>query len=173
MGVGKTTLGRALAKINDLEFIDLDHYIEARYQKTIGQIFEEIGESKFREIESNILKEISDFENVVISTGGGTPCFFSNMDYMNNKGITVYLRSTSEALAIRLYKGKDKRPLLKDKNETELLTYIEQNIILREPVYNRAHIIFETKDYKNKEEAESHIPELVDAIEKYIQTNRQ
>ena len=79
MGTGKTTAGREIAKVLNLTFYDLDHYIEARFQKTISQIFEQEGEDKFREIESSMLKEVGEFENVVIATGGGTPCFFDNM----------------------------------------------------------------------------------------------
>jgi len=171
MGVGKTTLGRALARSRGLEFLDLDHFIEARYQKTIRQLFEEFGENRFRQIESAVLKEVSEFENIVVSTGGGTPCFFDNMDYMNNKGFTVYLRSNPEALMKRLNNGKDKRPLLKDKNEAELLSFIEYNLELRDPVYSRAHIIFDTKDYANKEEAEGHVSDLIVAIESHILAN--
>ena len=73
MGSGKTTLGRALAPALDLQFIDLDHYIEQRYRKTIAQLFAESGEEGFREIERRILHEVGEFENVIISTGGGTP----------------------------------------------------------------------------------------------------
>ena len=79
MGVGKTTLGKALADRTGLSFIDLDLFIEGRYRKTIRQIFEAEGEEAFREIERKALHEVAEFEDIVLSTGGGTPCFFDNM----------------------------------------------------------------------------------------------
>ena len=98
MGAGKTTAGRELAKTLNLDFIDLDHFIQGRYHKTVSELFAEYGENEFRNIERNILLEVGEFENVVISTGGGTPCFFNNMEYMNNAGQTIYLKSSPGAL---------------------------------------------------------------------------
>ena len=86
MGAGKTTLGHALSKVLDMPFYDLDWYIESRMRKTVSQIFEERGEEGFRTIERNMLHEVAEFENVIISCGGGTPCFFDNMEYMNQQG---------------------------------------------------------------------------------------
>ena len=91
MGAGKTTVGKALAKELNIEFYDLDWYIEARMRKTVKQIFDEQGEEGFRRIENNMLHEVGEFENVIVSCGGGTPCFFDNMDFMNRQGETVYL----------------------------------------------------------------------------------
>ena len=98
MGVGKTTLGKALADRTGLSFIDLDLFIEGRYRKTIRQIFEAEGEEAFREIERKALHEVAEFEDIILSTGGGTPCFFDNMTYMNRVGTTVYLKASPEAL---------------------------------------------------------------------------
>ena len=94
MGVGKTTLGKALADRTGLSFIDLDLFIEGRYRKTIRQIFEAEGEEAFREIERKALHEVAEFEDIILSTGGGTPCFFDNMTYMNSVGTTVYLKAS-------------------------------------------------------------------------------
>ena len=102
MGVGKTTLGKALADRTGLSFIDLDLFIEGRYRKTIRQIFEAEGEEAFREIERRALHEVAEFEDIVLSTGGGTPCFFDNMTYMNRVGTTVYLKASPEALTERI-----------------------------------------------------------------------
>ena len=102
MGVGKTTLGKALADRTGLSFIDLDLFIEGRYRKTIRQIFEAEGEEAFREIERKALHEVAEFEDIILSTGGGTPCFFDNMTYMNRVGTTVYLKASLEALTERI-----------------------------------------------------------------------
>ena len=93
MGAGKTTVGKALAKELGVMFYDLDWYIETRMHKTVKEIFDEKGEEGFRFIEHNMLHEVAEFENVVVSCGGGTPCFFDNMDYMNQLGTTVYLKA--------------------------------------------------------------------------------
>ena len=85
MGAGKTTVGKALAKALGLPFYDLDWYIETRMRRTVKQIFDESGEEGFRRIEHNMLHEVAEFENVVVSCGGGTPCFYDNIDYMNAK----------------------------------------------------------------------------------------
>ena len=92
MGAGKTTVGRQLAKELGLQFYDLDWYIETRHHTTVTQIFAERGEDAFRRIERAMLHEVAEFEDVVISCGGGTPCFFDNMDYLNRQGQVVYLR---------------------------------------------------------------------------------
>ena len=89
MGAGKTTVGKALAKELGMTFYDLDWYIESRMRKTIPQIFEEKGEEGFRKIENTMLHEVAEFEDVILSCGGGTPCFFDNMEYLNRQGHTV------------------------------------------------------------------------------------
>ena len=93
MGAGKTTIGKALAKELGIMFYDLDWYIESRMRRTVAQIFSDEGEEGFREIERNMLHEVAEFEDVVISRGGGTPCFYDNMDYMNAQGDTIYLQA--------------------------------------------------------------------------------
>lgn len=95
-----------------LQFIDLDWYIEERFHKTVQELFAERGENGFREIERNMLHEVGDFEDVLIAAGGGTPCFFDNMDYMNSVGDTVFLDVNPEVLFRRLKIAKAKRPLL-------------------------------------------------------------
>ncbi|MBK5721284.1 shikimate kinase [Dysgonomonas sp. Marseille-P4677] len=161
MGAGKTTAGRELARILELEFIDLDHFIQARFQKTVNELFQDVGEREFRNIERNMLKEVGEFENVVISTGGGTPCFFDNADYMNNAGTTVYLKATPEALSSRLNTCKDKRPLIKDKNEEELYDFVVESLQRREPFYSKAHIIFETEELVNREDVTRYVEQLI------------
>ena len=126
MGAGKTTLGAALAKATGMSFIDLDLFIEQRFRKSISQIFAEKGEEEFRRIEQRMLHEVAEFEDVVISAGGGTPCFFDNMEYMNRQGMTVYLKATPEILRAHLRMGKQKRPLIAQKNDEELDAFIAQ-----------------------------------------------
>ncbi|MFR9166875.1 MAG: shikimate kinase [Dysgonomonas sp.] len=164
MGAGKTTIGKMLAKKMNLDFIDLDIYIESRYRKSINQIFSEFGENRFREIEKSILEEVSGFEDVVISTGGGTPCFFDNIGGMNQKGLTVYLKSPINILASRLHKLKDKRPLIKNKQKDELLEFISLNMEKREPYYLQAQIIYNTDDLNSTEDLENISNDLMNII---------
>jgi shikimate kinase len=138
MGVGKTTIGRALAKSLNLKFYDLDWYIESRRHKTVKQLFDENGEEGFREIERNMLHEVAEFEDVVVSCGGGTPCFFDNMDYMNRQGETLYLKATPEVLYQHLKMGRNVRPLLLNKTQEELMTFITEQLSQREPFYSKA-----------------------------------
>lgn len=142
MGAGKTTVGKALAKDLGLMFYDLDWYIESRMRKTVAQIFAERGEEGFRQIERNMLHEVAEFEDVIISCGGGTPCFFDNMEYLNQQGDTVYLQASPETLAAHLKMGKGVRPLLVGKTDEELRQYIVDSLEKRNPFYTKArHII--------------------------------
>lgn len=138
MGAGKTTVGRTLAAELGIEFYDLDWYIESRMRKTVKQLFDEVGEEGFRKIEHNMLHEVAEFENVVISCGGGTPCFFDNMAYMNQQGDTVYLKANPEILYKHLKMGKSVRPLLLNKTPEEVQVFITEQLANREPYYSRA-----------------------------------
>jgi shikimate kinase len=139
MGAGKTTVGKALANSLQLPFYDLDWYIEGRMRKTVAQLFAERGEEGFRQVERNMLHEVAEFEDVVISCGGGTPCFFDNMEYLNAQGETIYLKATPEVLYKHLQMGKTVRPLLRDKTPEETLDFINSQLAHREPFYNKAH----------------------------------
>lgn len=141
MGAGKTTLGKALAKELNLSFIDLDWRIEGRYHKTVGELFAERGEEGFRKVEQQMLHEVAEVENVVISTGGGTPCFFDNMDFMCGKGDTVFLDASHEVLFRRLKAAKQSRPLLKDKSDEEMIHFIKEALSKRMPWYERAKYV--------------------------------
>lgn len=146
MGSGKTTIGKLLSKQLGFTFLDMDAYIEEKYFKTISQIFEAYGETYFREIERKCLHEVALFENTVIATGGGTPCFFDNMDVMNATGTTVYLKYSPEELATRLSSATNKRPLIAQKQGDELLEFISKTLLTREVFYNKAqHLIFGTE----------------------------
>jgi len=128
MGAGKTTVGKALSKELGIIFYDLDWYIESRMRKTVAQIFAERGEEGFRKIEYNMLHEVAEFEDVVISCGGGTPCFFDNMDYLNQQGQVVYLKAAPEVLYKHLQMARVERPLIKGKSQEELLTFIHEQL---------------------------------------------
>lgn len=142
MGAGKTTIGKILAKDLGVPFYDLDWYIETRMRKKVKQIFDERGEEGFRIIEKNMLHEVAEFEDVVVACGGGTPCFFDNMDYLVGQGDVVYLRGTPDVLFRHLKMGKGVRPLLLGKSDEELLEYIKENVEKREEFYMKAnHIV--------------------------------
>ena len=143
MGSGKTTVGKALSKETGMMFYDLDWYIESRMRKSVSQIFAERGEEGFRKIEYNMLHEVAEFEDVIISCGGGTPCFFDNMDYLNQQGDVVYLKATPETLHKHLLMAKVERPLLKDKSPEELIAYITEHLKERAPFYEKARYILD------------------------------
>ena len=138
MGAGKTTVGRQLGKALDIPFYDLDWYIEGRMRKTVPQLFAERGEEGFRKVERNMLHEVAEFEDVVLSCGGGTPCFFDNMDYLNAQGETIYLKASPEVLYGHLKMGRTERPLLKGKSAEEMQRFIAEQVALREPYYSKA-----------------------------------
>lgn len=144
MGCGKSTLGRNVAAITGMQFIDLDTYIETRFHANVRQIFDERGEDGFRDIERRMLHEVAEFEDVIIACGGGTPCFFDNMDYMNERGTTVLLNASLDRLFSRLKRGRHKRPLLAGKNDDELRQFIIDGLAARHPFYSRAAHRFES-----------------------------
>lgn len=141
MGSGKTTAGKKLAARLAYEYIDLDQFIEQAERDSISNIFEKKGENHFRELESKYLRKISAKNNCVISTGGGAPCFHSNIDFMNNAGFTVYLKMEPEQLLSRLRDAKEQRPLIREKNNEELLLFIKQKLKEREKFYRKAQLI--------------------------------
>jgi shikimate kinase len=141
MGCGKSTIGRKVAEILGISFVDLDKYIEERYFRSVPAIFAEEGEERFREKERLSLLEVSQFENVIVGTGGGAPCFFDNMEVMNNNGITVYIAPDTVVLAARLLKSKNERPLLTGKSPAELIKFIDEALLKRAPFYEKAKII--------------------------------
>ena len=135
-------MGRALASELKLNFIDLDTFLEEKYFRTIPQIFAEEGEAGFRRKERMILEEISAFDDVIVATGGGAPCFFDNMDLMNNSGFCIFLDVNKESLVSRLIHAKIERPLIKGKTPEELEHFIEGIMEKRRPFYEKArHIL--------------------------------
>ena len=164
MGAGKTTVGKALAKDLGLTFYDLDWYIESRMRKTVKQLFDEHGEEGFRRIEHNMLHEVAEFEDVVISCGGGTPCFYDNMQYMNQRGHTVYLKATPDVLFRHLQMGKSVRPLLLDKTPDEVRAFITRQLEQREPFYAQARHTVDVSLMDNYEKIALSVQKVKEAV---------
>ena len=140
MGSGKTTVGRLLATSLNMEFIDMDAYIEKQEGSPIREIFTDMGEIYFRELESKALIEILAIpKKVVVSTGGGVPCFGDNMDIIKLNSVSVYMKVGSKRLLERL-KGDTSRPLLYNKTDKELLVFVRDKLREREQDYSRADI---------------------------------
>jgi shikimate kinase len=141
MGSGKSTVGKELAHALKLQFIDLDSYIEELNFKTIPEIFASEGEDGFRKAEQKALHEVSEFENIVIATGGGAPCFFDNMEYIKKTGTSLYLEGSPRILSERLMNSKTERPLIKGKSKEELIAFIDETLTKRNNWYKKADVI--------------------------------
>ena len=165
MGAGKTTLGKAFARAIGLTFIDLDWYIEERFHKTIRQLFTERGEDGFRDLEKRMLHEASEFEDVVISVGGGTPCFFDNMEYMNAAGETVFLDVDIKVLFRRLKVAKQQRPLLDGKTDEELMLFIQEALQARLPFYTKAKHVFNGELLEDRHQIQQSVERLKEQLE--------
>lgn len=142
MGCGKSTLGRNASKLSGMQFIDLDTYIVGRYHASINELFTQFGENGFRDIERRMLHEVGEFEDVIIACGGGTPCFYDNMDFMNSHGVTVWLNTGLDKLHTRLLRGRHKRPLIADKSDDELRQFIIDGLEKRSQHYSKAQHTF-------------------------------
>lgn len=160
MGAGKTTVGRVLAKELNVPFYDLDWYIETRFCKKVSDIFALEGEEGFRKKERAMLHEVAEFENVVIALGGGAPCFFDNIDYINQQGETIYLKGTPEVLYQHLLMAKGKRPLLEGKTAEELKDYIKTSLENREPFYSQAKHIYNIRLMGTAEQVDDCVSEI-------------
>lgn len=134
-------MGRLLASMLNLTFIDLDTYLEAKYFKTVPQIFAEEGEDEFRRKEHRVLEEVALFDDVIVATGGGAPCFFNNMEVMNQAGYCIFLDVEVDTLVGRLMHSKTERPLIKGKSLDELKAFIESLMQKRRPFYEKARYI--------------------------------
>ncbi|GEM64933.1 Shikimate kinase [compost metagenome] len=143
MGSGKTTLAKKLASKLELPFIDTDDEIVKEVGMSITEYFQLHGEEKFRALEREHLQKIAQ-QKAIVSTGGGSPCFFDNMQWMNENGVSVYLQMSPKALFDRLSQSKlHKRPILIGKTEEELFNFISEKLVEREPFYKQAHLIID------------------------------
>jgi len=143
MGSGKSTIGKKLASGLCWSFVDLDKKIEEETSLKISEIFSKHGETFFREVETRILRTIGSLADIVISTGGGAPCFYDNMNFMIETGLTIYLKMTPEQLRSRLATSSEERPLIKNICKNKLLDYIEKKLAEREKWYNQADVIID------------------------------
>jgi len=146
MGSGKSTVGRQLARILNFKHTDLDVLFEEEYKIAIFDFFEKYDEDAFRVIEHKLLKKTFDLENCVISTGGGTPCFFNNISLINQHGISVYIKMHPKSLFNRLLNSKRTRPLTSGLDEVGLMTSIEEKLAEREKFYEQAQITIKGED---------------------------
>ncbi len=143
MGSGKSYLGQQLAQALQWDFVDMDAYLEEEEGKTISQIFADSGESGFRILEKYYLRSTSTFQQTIIATGGGAPCFFDNIDWMNQNGQTIYLKTAVPILINRLKSETSHRPLLANKTKQELANFIQNKLDIRSKFYEQAGLIFE------------------------------
>lgn len=146
MAVGKSTIGKRLAEMLNYEVIDLDDIFEKKYKISIKTFFNKYDENLFRNLESDLLKTTFEVDDVVISTGGGTPCFFNSIDLMNENGITVYLEMSIPALVERLKHAKRPRPLVDNKKTESLSEFVTQTLEARKPAYQKAQVKVSAED---------------------------
>lgn len=150
MGCGKTTIGKKLAHRMNYLFIDTDRMIENHNNSTIYKLFTTYGEDKFRKLERDTIRSLSN-ENKIIATGGGTPCYLNNMEWIKNNGISIYLNLNHKSLFHRLKNAKENRPLIKDLDNNQLSHYIITNLNKRKKYYSQADITIEVINLDIKE----------------------
>lgn len=163
MGSGKSTIGKQLAQSLKYPFVDLDEYIEVQEQLSIKELFSQKGELYFRKKESFFLQKLlKEHQNLVLSLGGGTPCFAGNLEALQQQGsVSVYLKSSIKVLTDRLFKEKDQRPLIAHVTEKgQLEDFIRKHLFERAFYYNQANIIANT-DNKSISEIVSNLSEEV------------
>ena len=147
MGAGKTTAARRLAQRLGWEVADTDALFEEKYKISVNDFFNKYDEPLYRKLESEVLKSTEKLENVVVSTGGGTACYFDNMDWMNQHGLTVFLRISPQAAVDRVIHSRHKRPLVEGKSEEELTEFVNEHYASRLPFYEKSRITVKAEDF--------------------------
>ena len=146
MGAGKSTVARRLAQRMGWEVADTDDMFEEKYKVSIQDFFQKYDEALYRRLESEVLRSTENMENVVVSTGGGTPYYNNNMEWMNQHGLTVFLKISPQAAVNRLLHAKRKRPLAYGKSEAELSEFVQRHYGERLPIYEQARITVKAED---------------------------
>lgn len=164
MGAGKSTLGRRLATKLGLHFLDTDIFIENRFRQRISDMFAQIGEDRFRQRERYVIEELSGMTDCVIATGGGLPCFNSNMDLLNDTGLSVYLSASNETLTYRLEQCKRTRPTVYDKTGAELAQHVSEAMAWRRPIYEQAQISVSIDHLRREADEDALADKLADLI---------
>ena len=140
---GKSTFGRRLAEERGMGFLDLDQAFEERYHYTVPRFFAQFGEQAFRKLESQLLRSTANLDNMVIATGGGTPCHSGNMDFILANGTAIYLQMSIEDLIVRALRSHNPRPLMRGLTESDIRTIIASQLKEREVFYRRAQIVLD------------------------------
>ncbi|MEO5647553.1 MAG: shikimate kinase [Chitinophagaceae bacterium] len=144
-GAGKTYWGKKWGEAHQIKYYDLDEEISVDHGESVTDIFEKLGERAFRNLEKEALEYFLEIDDFILSCGGGTPCFFDNMDRMNEEGTTIYLHATPQQIYNRVITETDKRPLLKKIEPSEIKAFIDKKLRDREPSYRKAKIILDTE----------------------------
>ena len=143
MGSGKSHWGHIWALKNGYTFFDLDAEVEKVFKMSVANIFEKHGEGKFRDLERDQLRKFANKKKCLLACGGGSPCFFDNIDWMKQHGEVIYLKASPDYILDRVMDETTKRPLLKEVNTSELLFFIQKKLKEREPEYLKAHHILD------------------------------
>jgi len=164
MGAGKSFLGKLWAAQNYLLFYDLDALIEEEERSTVENIFATFGEDYFREREAAVLRNTDRFENCIIACGGGTPCYFDNIQWMNKNGITVFLNESEDKIYNHIQNDQKVRPLIINQEEEKIQAFIKNKLQDRKPFYNQSQIVLSSNQLNKDGFA---------VIEKYINELRK
>ena len=161
MGSGKTLVSKELNILNNFKIFDLDTEISKQNNRSITEIFKEKGEIFFRKTEKEVLEKILSTEkNIILSLGGGTPCYYNNIDSINEKTISVFLKTNVKTLTQRLSSEKDKRPLIQNISNEDLPEFIAKHLFERNPFYNQAKITINTDNLSAREIAEEILTQI-------------
>lgn len=164
MASGKTTFGKELSEQLGTPFIDLDAYIEAKTGKSIPDIFNEVGEDGFRSLERDMLyKSVEEEPDAVIACGGGTPCFYDNMKFLNDNGVTVFIETSTPVLIDRLQEGSQNRPLMNGKSDEEIREKVLSQLCERLPFYMESKLKWHGDDLNSEKEISDNVKNFIDS----------